>query len=289
MSEYSKIYLKSEEADIQIKELLYEFERIKKAYRGGLIAKNELIGFVYQSISKVFEVCFEKNGLIFTMDTKQNWIRFKEEYDLFSLGKLCSSKNGSVWLSYRHNEEASYEDKSQWFRIVEAMHLPIDYFKPVDAYIDNDIPRPDKTDVHYYHNCTVKSILFDCVDDGGLLTDKNPIGKTYVLKSNKGLSANITVKEYAKVSSKICGFVCEGWIEGYTAKLPRKMPEISVYLNKENHIDYMSFYSSWEDQKVYNDFPLWQEYFKKDDEKEERRIDCIKSCIDFFKLNTLTD
>lgn len=289
MAKYSEIHLKSNDIDEQIRKSLDKFEKIKKWYCSGMLMETELFGHVCEAILETFEECFKKNRFVFVMDKKQSWTRFKEDYALYKQEKPCSSTNGSVWLSYQHNIEASPEDKSQWFRIIDAIHLPIDYFEPVDAYIDTDIPRPDKTDVHYYHDYTVKSILFDCVNDGGLMEDDDPIGKTYVLKSSKGLSACITVKEFEKILSEIRGFVCEGWIEGYTAKLPRKQPKICVYWNKEKHIDHINFYSSWEDQKVYNDFPLWQDYFAKVDEKEDRKKECITGCIDFWRLNVLPD
>ena len=153
------------------------------------------------------------------------------------------------------------------------------YFKPRQH--PEGMAVPDLVPVHAYHSSGVMGTHFTCVDDGGLLTDKSPVGKTFRLKNDIGLEAVLKIKEDRRnadrngmdfdemVSSSSAGmfvlkaeFLAEGFIEGYTASERKHNPEILIRLkNNKKEIFWLAYWADAEDFEAHRKCPVWQEYY----------------------------
>ena len=288
MSDYAEIQLTNEDVDTAIHCFFRNLEDTRIRYNKGLVTDSELIDKVALEISNAFRDCFITRGFSFIMDKKQNWIRYKEEYDLYKRGKISSGKSGSVWLTY-DGKEAAPEDKNQLFRMNDLLCLPVDFYMPVDAELADDVPRPGlKQEVHTYGNGIAYNLYINCVDDDGLMRDEEPDGEEFELKCDNGLSVILTVTGYEKtLSGEICGIGGNGWIEGYTEVPIRNKTHMVIHWDKERHINCISYFESKEDYIAYASFPLWQAYFNKADERLKRRTKWYENCIEKLGLKSL--
>lgn len=288
MSDYAEIQLTNEDVDTAIHCFFRNLEDTRIRYNKGLVTDSELIDKVALEISNAFRDCFITRGFSFIMDKKQNWIRYKEEYDLYKQGEIAFGKSGSVWLTY-DGKEAAPEDKNQLFRMNDLLCLPVDFYMPIDAELTDDVPRPGlKQEVHTYGNGIAYNLYINCVDDDGLMRDANPIGKLFNLKCDYDLSTFIVVKGYQKnLSGEVCGIKGNGWIEGYTKCPNENILDIVIYWDKEKHINRIGYFESKEDYIAYASFPLWQTFFKKADERLKRRTEWYQNCIEKLRLKSL--
>ena len=288
MTDCADVQLTAEDVDIAIIRFHKNLVDTRILYIKGLVTDSELIDKVALEISNAFRDCFITRGFSFIMEKKQNWMRYKEEYDLYKQGKISSGKSGSVWLTF-NGKEAAPEDKNQFFRMNDLLCLPVDYYMPIDAELDSDVPRPGlKQEVHTYGNGIAYNLYINCVDDDGLMSDEEPDSEEYELKCDNGLSVFITVTGYEKtLSGEISGIGGNGWIEGYTEIPEWKKTHMVIHWDKEKHINYISYFESKEDYVAYAKFPLWQTYFKKADERLKRRTEWHQNCIEKLCLKTL--
>jgi len=272
-------------------------EKILTKYHRGMCTKDEVHSRFSSLEYKYFPRFIEGLGLkwVFTDETYNG---FEEDFhSLLTTGDL-KDENHIPWLFHEHfNErnEASKEDKINFLRLMQSLYMTPEEFIPCPS----SIISPRKTIVHGWNRNSTNIILFECVDDSGLLSDPNPIGKTFILKNTLGLKAVLRIKEDRRenlTESKMefdeqiyvtnkglyvlqADFLTEGYIEGYTSKEEREMPEILIRLNYEKKIHSLSFWQTPEDFRAYQDFLLWQEYFQWQHNNYLREYDKVEALI----------
>lgn len=289
--------LTGEQIDENILNAFENFRKIGRLYRRGLLTDHEFS----QRMSEIFYEHFyrflhQEHGLEFCF-TDSTWAGFLEDYRLWqehSLPKehpdtpwlqndnfadsfdsdndfihtLRSMKNYGFDLPYGRAEASSY-DKIQVFRLMEAFHIPPDYFEPVPA----GIIKPDISYIHTYHDAVVVIIGFHCIDDGGLLGDNNPCEKTFTLTNTLGLKAKLLIKEMRSLEEQmelhedadmyitLGAYLAEGYIEGYTQIQEGASTKIVIRTDEKGSICKLGAILIQDDNTAYRNFPLWQEYF----------------------------
>lgn len=287
MADCAAVQLTAEEVDAAIDRFFRNLTDVRVRYSRGIVTDEELTDRVAAEISNAFRDCFVRKGFRLVMETKLNWLQYKEEYGLYKAGIVGAGESGDDWLLF-DGREAAPEDKNQLFRMNDLLCLPVDFYMPIDAELDSSIPRPDrKQETHTYGGCTAYNLYLMILDDGGLMRDETPIGKTFGLKTDKGLSVSITVTGYERtLSGAVCGITGDGWIEGYTDEASRDQTHLVLRWDRDGIINRVSYMERREDYAAYMRFPLWQAYFAKADERAERRKQWYKNCIEKLGLKT---
>ena len=157
---------------------------------------------------------------------------------------------------------------------------------------------PENEWAHGYGPCAAYFIRYTCRDDGGLLSDLSPVGKTFTLTDHYGLKAVLTItkvrsfrywKEPDYDAEYILShpesfpvgieYLAEGSIEGYTEVPRTNSTEIRVYVRR-GKIEDISYYEYLKDYCAFCEFPLWQPYIKERRAFEEKRksifMDAVK-------------
>lgn len=243
--------IKDENLESSVDEAYKEFQRAGRIYSRGLLTDDEFWRNMYNSYHEHFYGFLKNNGLR-TCFTTKSWLRFQEDHSLWCSKSVPNSSVGEPWLlddnlddhfedkgwlgiirsargygmassAFAIEDEASVHDKSQFFRLMEAFHITADYFEP----LPEGIIAPDKHWTHTYSGGCTYVIGYNCVDDGGLLSEAEPIGKTYTLKNDLGLKAVVTITEDRRKQDRgsmdyddycpLGEYLSDGYIEGYTA------------------------------------------------------------------------
>ncbi len=155
-------------------------------------------------------------------------------------------------------------------QLVDAILIPICAYEPIPP----EIPEPVMDSIHVYANKSIYGIPFNCVDDGGLLSDSNPVGKSFDLTRNDGVKMHIMITEFRPEGTpyKHRNFVFSetsdhylgiGTIDDYYFKNtipPRE--NLSFELSKANTINYIvvTAFHEGEGATYSIDFPRWKEY-----------------------------
>lgn len=155
-------------------------------------------------------------------------------------------------------------------QLVDAILIPICVFKSIPP----EIPEPDMDSIHVYANQSIFGIPFNCVDDGGLLSDSNPVGKSFDLTRKDGVRMHIMITEFrpkgtpykyrndvfSEISDHYLGI---GTIDDYYFKNTTPPREnLSFYLSEANmssNIVVTAFHEG-EGTTYSIDFPRWKEY-----------------------------
>ncbi len=268
-----------------IDETLHTLDRIGQGYRRGFITQTDCFYTMLGEFSDGFWAFLRNNGLQIRINS-DNYGAFSKEYLAYIKEKDVFEKDHKPWFFKLSNgAEASKEDQKLVMYMMLQYCLAPEFFEPEPE----DITDPGRVYAHGWHNGTAYGITFRCVDDGGLLTDEDTAGKSYRLVNDLGLEAVITVKEDRRNTERrgldfdelieasengmqvmLAHFLAEGYIEGYTAKERKENPDIIIRLNGKGKVYRLAYYASPEDEKVYKDFPLWQDHFKWSDEKAVR-------------------
>lgn len=294
----------------KVEENIQEYTRkiVKVMKANGVLTTEEetfciLLDVLENFRSKIFKDC----GLFFTISDA--WDEFTEDYLAFQKGELSERNSTKTWMWYDNLPDnslaaviarsgavyetdaaeenavpASAEDKRMFFQIMEATRLPIlDYYMPLRDDEFKYIPRIHRT--HNYHNEECMVVEYKCVDDGGLMNDAEPVGKTFTLVSDIGLRALVTITEERELSddswsldkvdnyAPIGKFLGRGFIEGYTVfgkddVQDDEIPDIVVRTNEKNEIIKLGIcIHSSAACDACSSFPLWQDYFNKTSEK----------------------
>ena len=287
----------SEEIDETIQKAYAEFARIMKNHRRGLLSEDSThIDMDQIFYENSFDYIRDRGFRIFreTSDAKK---RYKEEWELWKRGETPLCDQGDEWLFY-DNLDDIYDDKS-WLDVIRSFKYygldtsptetpaspydKIQIFRLLDAFqIDlapsylerpEGMASPDRYITHTYNGGNKIVVGFQCVDDGGLLADISPTGKTFRLKNDLGLTAEITIKEVRAPEERFGmdevddyaprgTYLGEGYIEGYTATEQRRLPEITIRTDDNGRIVKLGTSQVWEDDlKAFSEFSLWQEYF----------------------------
>lgn len=140
------------------------------------------------------------------------------------------------------------------------------------------VADPQITQSHLWNDCCLWRVDFKCVDDGGLLSDSNPVGKTFQITRDDGVKAMLRVNaKYSRTQEEVidifgqkhsgCGqdvYIATGQLEDYyfsNHEPPR--PNIEIFVGDDG-ITHLYVYAFFEKGKsMYSlDFPRWQPFLQ---------------------------
>lgn len=241
------------------------FYNINKQYHRGILLDEELRDRFKSAFQSGFHDFIKDKNLKYKFNDN-SWKVFVEEYNTWKETK-CLPDNDEPWL-YLDKSQAGKADMISFFKLMEAFLIPVEYFKP----FPDGCVIPEIYLAHSFHDAEYKCVRFFLTDDGGLFSDENPVGKTYVLVDCHNLKAELEIREMKTKEiyhncwhiSKFCGF---GTIEGYTSDKKRdiyitdiKDSVIWLYL-EYGYNEYRNEYNiDAEDELAFRNFPLWKEY-----------------------------
>lgn len=262
------------EFDKFVEEKEKELEKTVRHFHKGYLSEDEL----WQGINNVYAGDFHSrySGFWGNKDlrlriSEENWKDVLVDYEKWSRGEAPDSRSEKPWLESDSGLEpihaASESERAVFFRYIDYMKLPIAYYEPIPEHI-----VMPSLNTRAYNDGDLWSI-WGIVDDGGLIADPAPIGKTFVLIDKYGLKTRIEIQhmgaeqcEWRTYKSDYRGM---GTIEGYTPSTP---VEIEIYLSSNKDrvslLELFVYNSMWKEyHDAHYEFPLWQEYFR----ESERR------------------
>ena len=277
-----------------------ECRKIAGGYHKGIHTGKECSDKMREAFYGAFFKLLNDNGLKLGI-TFENYDRFCAQFNECQKGhEIPLSVDPVPWLrdTISSNHDADPSDKKCFFRFMESFCLSPDFFLPPPK----EIVFPRSHGVHMYHSEGVYSLEFSCADDGGLLTDADPVEKTFVLTDDMGILAEITVKEDRRGSERngmdidelvyssgkesivrLAEFRGEGYIEGYTAKEGRSKPEIIIRTDLSGKaIRRLAYWEDINDRKAFMEYPLWQEAFRWEEESNKRREEILKGSFEKY-------
>lgn len=309
---YQPQYLTEEAVRKTFEDAHSKLIRNGEMYKKGFIDQQDYDRNVYKIYYENFWEFLSEHGIYLKLK-EANFLRFTEEYRLYQNGQDTDGADLDPWLyNLFDNVEASKEEKKSFFYLMDQFHLPTLYFEPEPE----SLLKPNLFNLHTYSNIRECCTYFNCIDDGGLLEENNPVDKTFRLVNDLGLEAVVTIKEdrrttpYKEREQKdfdiadvvlpgfgvvlyAAEFFAEGYIEGYTAKerefklndcgRPSMDPTILIRVNKNGKISYLAYNESFEDSVARTKFSLWQDYYQWCDEKYKNQLQILKSFSDSFK------
>jgi hypothetical protein len=287
--------LTSELVDTAVADYRHTTERAANLYQRGMLTDDEGCRLVERAFYDAFWALLKRNNLKFDLNAA-NYEQCKKEFQNYLAGMGLSNAAHATWLFDVENEpeEATKEDQRFVFSLMEHMDISPSFFEP----IPDSVVKPNKTYCHTYHSASSISISFECIDDGGLLRDDNPIGKTFTLVNTLGLKAEVTIKEDRRKEDRagmdfdemVCQtergmcvvkaeFLAEGDIEGYTAKDRSGNRKVLIRLKSPDRVDSLSYWENEEDHAAYYNYPLWQEYLKEMDKRQRKNREHCRSLL----------
>ncbi len=283
-----------------VERTLKDLGRKGRSFRKGLLSEEECFQSMFDTLYHGFLCPLAALG-IKTGFSRNSYGAFSKEYEAYIRGDGPYEGDHVPWLFVYDGAgcyEASPEDRLQFFRLMKEYMIVPEYFEP----LPEGILSPGRTFVHLWNGCTAYSIEFRCISDLGLTEDEDTKGKTYILDSELGLEAAVTIKEdrrgrwrqgldfdeYITVTPEgraalKAEFLAEGYIEGYTAKERQGDPDILIRTGPEGKVARLSYYSFPDDETAYSEYPLWQEYLLWEKEKSLRKRDILSVLFDRFK------
>ncbi len=277
-----------------------EFRRIGKQYWRGFLDETMARQEMRSGFSRIFMKLFRDHHLDLRLN-RDSYPLFKEEYEACRKGMPFS--NHMPWLfDTEEDYEASERDQARFFDLMTRFHVSPDCFEP----LPEEAAEPGIVPIHQYKLAGVYGIHFDVADDGGLLEEARPIGKTFRLKSRKGLEAVLTIREDRRqqdrsgmdfdelvvptehgLSVSMAEFLAEGYIEGYTARERTADPRILIRLEERGtRVSWLAFWSDPKDQEAFRNDPLWQDYFIWQEEKSRRLHAALSGLLEEVKEQT---
>lgn len=257
------------------------FSWFMSRYKSGFMTNEDLVGHFNSEFNEGFYKYLESKRLYLRLDEKR-WERFIADYSLWKKNEQPSIQAGGPWLLYLEDYlEASVLDKISFFKLMNEYLVPIERFKPSrDSCIK---PRHRYLG---YGNGIAGVVIFHLVDDGGLSTDPDPVGKTFTLVDESGVKAEIDIVRETPEENNRCNnrmtskYDAVGTIEGYTSARKRK---IYVSEIEQQEIGFYVCGVDNDDLEVLYSFPLWKEF--NEHVAEKRRI-CnkhIETLIEHYK------
>lgn len=300
-----KSALTTESVKDTLEKTFQEFNHIGESYRRGFLNDSDFLYGMEQALYRGFWSFLSANGIELRIN-EANYPSFAKEYRACFDGVDEEGHSQHSWFCDRRDPtgEASANDSRMIFNLMGKYHMGPDYFEP----IPEDIPRYSLHGIHQYHSAGVCGTDFNCVDDGGLLSDDRPVGKTFRLKNDLGLEAVLTIKEDRRNGNRsgmdfdelvissdkgtevlLAEFLAEGYIEGYTAKERTGNPDILVRLqNKGKQVCWLAYWRDSNDEKAFLDYPLWQSNFDWDSQKILRQRQLLAPFFNAFKIKNQT-
>ncbi len=241
-------------------------ESIKQAfgdYRRGFLTDSDLKCAVRNAFDS-YALFWSEQGIKRKISNK-SWEGFLSDYQAWKSGKPLGDGGNRPWLvysSYRFEgiHPTSDIEKDVFFKIMEICQFPVNYYEPMPE----ELPIPDMRITAYG-----SGNIWDIVDDGGLIGDPAPVGKTFILTDKYGLKTTVTIQQQGMDDRRDnCDYFGYGTIEGYTSNNPVKI-DIDY---RDNLVEYVrvridGYDIRHEHDEVFKSYPLWQEYFKRSNEK----------------------
>ena len=291
--------LTAEAADRKIEDAKVLLNRSIHWYRKGIALPDEVLASFREVIyGDVLDEFLRLNGIRLSLSA-QGWMRFCDEWAMWKAGNRPESSMGEPWLfrdrlderitdkgsldimrraklyglgASAPETEASLPDRTEFFRLIDAFHVPPAYFQPAPA----DMIQPTVQYTHTYANGEKCLIQFHCADDGGLSKDPDPAGKSYVLTNAYGLKAHVCVEEVRPREKQTmeldiddyvpkARYLGSGTIEGYTAGRVRPM---TIRTGEDEKIARLGTCLDINDLNAYYAYPLWRAYFAWQGDKE---------------------
>lgn len=151
--------------------------------------------------------------------TNASLMRYSEDYGLWARGRKPDSSAGEPWLlseveDSSSNAAASAEERAAYFQL--AREALVEIF--TQEIPPDDLEKPERYRTSLGARVTV---LFNCVDDDGLMASEDPRGQRFVLVDSRGLRAEIVVDaragyEYRPMWEKGSQYHGLISVEGYT-------------------------------------------------------------------------
>lgn len=268
------------------------FREICEHYHKGYATYRDVIRIFNDTFFSKFDNFIRGRGLRWQINW-DSWERFVDDYRLWEAGeKPCSDKGSSWLLLYRKEsipggkqvgEDASYIDRTQFFKLMKAFHFPLEYFQPAPAgTIYPDIRASHPNDY---------LVGFDIWEnDGGLLADDFQLGSTVSLTDHYGLSSVIEITEHLNEEEKNkrrteTDFIGLGYMEGYMTSRKREI-RISLYKGKIWSLLTYQQDRTNADYEAYKSFPLWKNAHEHNDKWNKLRYEVIDDLIKYFWQET---
>ncbi len=251
-------------------------ESIKKTfgnYRKGFITEDELKWTIRKTFDAYFMFLWGQG--IRTRLSSKTWSGFLSDHEIWLKKMLLSGGDETPWLVSRSTnsgvfQAASGVEKELFFKIMEICQFPVMYYEPTPEHI----PIPDMRITTYG-----SGNIWDIVDDGGLVGDPAPIGKTFILTDKYGLKTSFVIQQQGLDDRRNeCDYFGYGTIEGYTSEKPVK---IKIYL-QDGKVDDLrveiDHSLQHEHNHVFESFPLWQDYL----ERIKKKNSIYENCAEKF-------
>ena len=214
------------------------------------------------------------------------WAEFREAFLRHKGDSNLHDLSGQSWMIYSRNskdrqvrsgDEATDQEKKDVIKLMDAFHVPIDYYEPVPEGVKCPDESPSAYKPDYW--CVGWGIWGD---DGGLLQDDFQLGSTIELIDHYGLKSRIQVNDkidddYVKMYGRE-HFAGIGTVEGYTGSRPRV---IDIY-TRNNKIDCLRFKKDADD----NGHPIWEPYNRHMDKKQKILEKIITDNIKVYSKET---
>ena len=240
-----------------------KIRKIRKDHQQGVLDESAL----KEKLRKVYSDAFEDFGYYGHMSNyllgsgQECYLRFIDDYRLWNKGEKPCSKEGKPWLYYNKDEEipegikrkdeASYLDKMQFFKLMEAFRMPVERYRPA--------PKSSPRHQRGFFDKDMVTVFWK--DDEGISSDDMRIGDEITLTDRSGIKATFKVMEQRSMTMygiKYCDYVGIGTIEGYTTSREREI----LIAFKDDKVDILSTIADDDDMKLFNSYPLWKEYFE---------------------------
>ena len=264
------------------REVFERYRRIARMWQRGILSTEAAVEEMLPGFYGIFPKLLSDCGLVLRIK-EDSYRQFAREYEAYRGGRFSEEfpekfpEEEDPWLRERGKEgrPASAEEKRLFFRLMERFHVEPEYYKPVAQ----NVPVPDLVPIHQYQTAGVYGIHFRCVDDGGLLADSSPEGKTFALKNELGLTARLTIREDRRGKNRsgldfdelvmeteqgslvlLAEFLAEGEIEGYTAPVREGHREVLIRLGERGtKVRWLAFWQDPADAEAFGRYGLWQE------------------------------
>ena len=293
--------LSDELVESKTETIFKDFRRIGEKYWGGYLTEETAFQEIVRRFNDVFPKLFSDNHLKLCLNDT-NYPIFVKEYENYKTGSESKDESHIPWLFDVSDEqcEATESDQRKFFDLMTRFLVTPDYFEP---YPD-DKSSPNVVPIHQYRDSGVYGIRFNCIDDGGLLADESPVGKTYTLMNDMGQEAVLTIKEDRRgidrndldfdeiVTATEQGlivvkaeFLAEGFIEGYTAREREQNAEVLIRLkDRGTKIYWLAYWQDSNDSKAFFEYPMWQDWFGWCEEKDMKLRRILSSILKSYHI-----
>lgn len=260
-----------------VKKTLSTVKCMGENYIKGICSEDEFFRETYNALYDGFYSFLWKRRILCKITT-DNYEQFKNGYCMYiQEANISRNSSDNNWLYYdaiKSGNEAVNEDIRNFYYLMKAFHLSPEAFIP--------IPKDVETPQRHLDERNRRVIDYKC-DDCGLLEDNNPIGKKYVYIDDRGLKAELVIKEDLRAANNNSRFqfLADGFIEGYTAM--ERNEDSRIYIGyKDKQVVELAYWESPEDEKVYRKYPRWKDYLYWIDRQENANIQAAYSLMENY-------